>query len=81
MPTREAALEDLDENLALASGDLELSEETLEGIEVRERERREGRTVSHTELKRELELRRTWSSTPGSRLLAPRGGGRTFDAT
>lgn len=56
MSTREDALEDLDEALALASGELELSDETFEAIERGERDHERGRTVSHAGLKRELGL-------------------------
>ena len=56
MPTREGALDDLDENVALATGELELSEETIADIEATEGELERGETAPHDDLKRELGL-------------------------
>lgn len=55
MSTREAALEDLDEVVALADEELELSEATERDIEVTEGELERDETVSHEELEREFE--------------------------
>jgi hypothetical protein len=55
MPTREAALEDLDEVVALADEDLDLSEATERDIQATEGELERDETVSHEELKREFE--------------------------
>ncbi|HKJ58679.1 MAG TPA: hypothetical protein VKA37_05585 [Halobacteriales archaeon] len=54
MPTREGALDDLDENVALATGELEMSEETIADLEATEGELERGETVSHADLKRKL---------------------------
>ena len=54
MPTREGALDDLDENVALATGELELSEDTPADVEATDGELEPGDTVSHDDLKREL---------------------------
>jgi hypothetical protein len=56
MATREAALNDLDENVALTAGELVLSEETKRDVEAAETELERGETVSHEALKRELGL-------------------------
>lgn len=55
MPTREAALEDLDETVALAEGDLELSEAAQEDIDATAEEFERGETTSHDELRNEFE--------------------------
>jgi hypothetical protein len=55
MPTREAALEDLDEVVALADGDLELGERARADIEATEGELEDGDTVSHDDLGAEFE--------------------------
>lgn len=56
MPTRAEALDDLDENLALESGELVLSEDASDAIEATAGELEENETVAHDELKRELGL-------------------------
>jgi hypothetical protein len=56
MPTRTEALDDLDENIALAEGNLGFSTETERAIEESEGELDRGETVSHDKLKRELGL-------------------------
>jgi|GEM_PF-3239510 len=55
MDSREAALDDLDENIALADGDLTLSEAAEAAIEESDGELEDGETVSHDQLKRELD--------------------------
>lgn len=54
MASRAAALDDLDENVALADGDLEVSDEVSEAIEASEADLERGETVAHDDLKREL---------------------------
>lgn len=53
--TRQAALEDLDENVALAEGELDLSEEAKGAIRESEGELERGETKSLEELERDLE--------------------------
>lgn len=50
MPTRREALDDLDENVALAEGDLELSDDTERALEETEGEYERGETVSMDDL-------------------------------
>lgn len=54
METREGALDDLDENLALASGELRLSDEILEDLDESRKQREAGETVPADEVYREL---------------------------
>lgn len=53
--TRQAALEDLDENVALAEGELDLSEEAKRAILESEGELERGETKSLEEFERDLE--------------------------
>lgn len=53
--TRQAALEDLDENVALAEGELDLSQEAKQAIQESEGELERGETKSLTDMERDCE--------------------------
>lgn len=55
MPSRTEALDDLDENIALSEGDIRLSDDTERAIEESTGELDRGETISHEELKQELD--------------------------
>lgn len=50
-PTRDEALDDLDENLAIADGEVSLSDAALEAVEETEGEYERGETVDLDELR------------------------------